>query len=417
MAAKKHLIIGVGPAALSALEVIRRLAPADEIKLVTMEDCLPYSPAGLPYVLAGKIAEAQLWRRNENFFQGLQSTLVTGKEVTRIVPDEQQVVYSDGAKERYDTLLIASGAAPIRPPIKGWEDVGVHDFRTLNDCRLLLGRLKDKSEVAILGAGIAGMHLAVALMGRGCRVYIIEQASQILPLCFAVDAAGLIGEVFSAHNARIMTGATVTALVGNGGRIEIVFDQGEPLQVDLLVNATGSQSRVAFLEGTGIAGRPGIPVNERMMTGISGMYAAGDVACARDFFTDQPRVSAIIASAVNQGRVAGANMAGDKAVYEGAIPLTAFHFFGHRAFAVGLSHPLAPAGKVWQQKNEQERRFKQLVFDGHRLVGGMFVNEQIDPGIILGLIKDRVDMAPHQEALFAGTKPLSDPWLSNLKFT
>lgn len=417
MVRKKHLIIGAGAAALSALEEIRRVTSVDEVKLVTWEDCLPYSPAGLPYLLSGRIAEAQLWRRDENYFRGLKSILVRGKEVTLIIPEQQQVIYRDGAKESYDTLLIATGAAPTRPPIQGLEEIGVHDFRTLNDCRSLLRQLTGQSKVAILGAGIAGMNLAAALLAKGCRVNIIEKAPKILPLCFPAEAADYIRDIFIAHNARIFTGCAVTAVGRKDGEIKIAFAHGDSLVVDILINATGAGSRVSFLEGTGIGSPEGILVDERMMTGIDGIYAAGDVAAARDFFMGKQRVSAIIPSAVSQGRVAGANMAGGEAVYEGGIPLTAFHFFGNRAFAIGLSAPPDQAGQIWKQKDDQAKRFKELVFAGDRLVGGMFVNEPVDPGVILALIKGRVDMTPHMEALFEGTKPLADPWLSSLKFS
>ena len=418
MARKKHLIIGAGVAALSALEAIRRVTAADEVKLVAREDCLPYSPAGLPYLLAGRIGAAQLWRREEGYFRGLNSALVRDREVIAVKPEQRQVIYHDGNRENYDSLLIATGAEPVHPPIPGWEEAGVYYFRTLSDCQFLQRRLGSQNRVAILGAGIAGMQLALSLLARGCQVSIIEKAAQILPLCFPAEAAGYIRDIFSEQGARILAGQAVQSVARQDGRgrIEIVLAGGDSLDVDIVVNATGSRSRVSFLEGTDIAGPGGIPVDEGMMTTREGIFAAGDVACARDFFTDKRRVSAIIPSAVNQGLVAGANMAGGRAVYEGSIPLTAFHFFGHRAFAIGRSESTGEAVQRLLQKDDQTRRFKELVMEDNRLVGGVFLNEPVDPGVILGIIKGRVDMAPHREALWEGTRPLADPWLSHLKF-
>ena len=79
MATRRHLIIGAGPAALSALREIRRAAPEDEVKLVTMDACLPYSPASLPYLLSGRIRQADLWTRDEGYFKGSRCTLVRGR--------------------------------------------------------------------------------------------------------------------------------------------------------------------------------------------------------------------------------------------------------------------------------------------------------------------------------------------------
>lgn len=116
MTIKKHLIIGAGSAALSALAEIRRVNSEDEVKLITREEHPPYSPAALPYLLSGKITEAELWMKGENHFKNLRSSLVKGKEVAQVVPEQQKVVYSDGISENYDTLLIASGAEPTSPP-------------------------------------------------------------------------------------------------------------------------------------------------------------------------------------------------------------------------------------------------------------------------------------------------------------
>ncbi len=110
-------------------------------------------------------------------------------------------------------------------------------------------------------------------------------------------------------------------------------------------------------------------------------------------------------------------MAGGDAKYEGGIPMAAFSFAGNNAFSIGIMAPQENAGQILKQKDDEKRRFKKLVFSGDRLIGGMFLNEKIDPGLIRYLIKRRVDITPHKEALFEGTKPLTDPWLSPLKFS
>ena len=209
----------------------------------------------------------------------------------------------------------------------------------------------------------------------------------------------------------------MTAVKRKDGEIRITLSDGSSLDADILINATGVKSRVSFLEGTGVKIGNGILADRRMRTSVDHIYVAGDVAETHDFFTDKPKTNAIIPSAVIQGRVAGANMAGEDTEYEGGIPMTVFNFLGNKAFSIGLPVPQDNTGQVLKQKDDQNRRFKKLVFNGGRLVGGMFLNEKIDPGIILYLIKRRVDMTPYKEALFERTKPLSNPWLSSLKFS
>src|SRR4030042_5116137 len=100
---KKHLIIGCGTAALSAAKKIRSIAREDEIKLVTMEDCLPYSPASLPYLLSGRLKEDSLWVTNDPLLQEWRFDLARGKEVVGLKVDQKGGIYQDGGQERYDT--------------------------------------------------------------------------------------------------------------------------------------------------------------------------------------------------------------------------------------------------------------------------------------------------------------------------
>ena len=134
---KKHLIIGTGSAALSALESLRAINQEDEIKLVTREEMMPYSPTALPFLLSGRLKEADLWLRDDTFFEKLNSSLVLGKEVVEVIPVEKRVLYKDGSHDAYDTLLIASGSQPVVLKIKGIEETGYITFHTFYDYRAI----------------------------------------------------------------------------------------------------------------------------------------------------------------------------------------------------------------------------------------------------------------------------------------
>ena len=410
---RRHLIIGTGPAALSALDAIRRATGQDEVTLVGREDCLPYSPASLPYVLAGSLDEEAMWLRDHQYFNRLGATLVLGREVVRVSPEGKSVTFHDGTTLSYDTLLIASGAEPVNPPIPGLREAGPHTFRTLADCRRLVADLAGTGPVAILGAGLVGIHLAAALLARGHEVQVIEKERGILPACLVGEAQSYLAEVLQERGGRLITGESVKHVERRGTRIEIALS-GASLVTDMLVNATGVSGRVAFLEGTGMKTAAGIPVDRRMETGTDSVYAAGDVAEAPDFFTGESGPCAFTRSAVVQGSVAGTNMAGGKAEYEGGIPMTAFSFFGNRVFSIGLLDSPGE-GQVVTQSDARGGAFRRLVFSGDRLVGAILVNDTADPGVVLELVRRRVDLAPHMAALLEGTQPLSEPWMVSLK--
>jgi phenylglyoxylate dehydrogenase epsilon subunit len=393
---RKHLIIGCGTGGLTAAEEIRRINGEDEIKIVTSEDYPPYSPTVLPYLLSGKIDEAHLPLKRENYFDVLKATLVRGMEITGIMPEY--------------ALLIATGAKPSRPPIKGLDESGYNEFHTIEDCKKLLGQLSGNTQVAVLGSGLVGMEVAIGLAERGCSVTIIEQEQRPLPLYFDDEAGSLIASVFLNHGVHLLTGKEVVEVSEGKGTLAISFSDGHAVDAKLLVTCTGVKPRIDFLQGSGISVSHGILVDRRMMTNIKDIYAAGDVAEAPDFFTGRSGMNQIIESAVDEGRIAGSNMAGVDDEYEGWISSNIFHFFGHTAFSAGLSMPDDNGYQVLSKKEDKETQFKKLVFDGNKLVGAMFIDVELDPGLILYLIRNRVDLSRHKEMLIEQPKEVGR-WL------
>ena len=405
--AKKHLIIGCGSAGLNALEKIRSLTQEDEVKIVTGEDHLPYSPTVLPYFLADRIKETDIWTKEEGYFQKMNASFARGKEVVQLLPEKKQVVYQDGTSDEYDTLLIASGSEPAKPPIKGLEEAGFLGVHTLDDCHEILRQLQGKKDVAVLGAGLIGMEVAIALCERGYKVKVIEKEKNVLPLYFDKETATYIEQIFRNAGIELFTGKEVTEVGKNKERVEIKLSDGSLLEADSLITATGVKARAAFLNGTGIKLNNGILVDERMGTNIADVYAAGDIAEAQGFFDHEFGISATIPNAVNQGKVAGANMAGEPTEYEGWISMNVFNFFGHRACSIGLSAMAEGDKEVLEQKDEKQKRVKKLIFQGNRLVGAMFLNVDVDPGVILYLVEKRLDIGQYKQMLFDRTRDVS----------
>lgn len=399
MNSKKHLIIGAGSASLNALSKIRTIAPDDEIKLATAEDCLPYSPTALPSLLAGRITEDNLWMKDGGYFQKMKATLAYGKKVARIVPGDKTVIYEDGGYEAYDRLLIATGAMPTVSDIKGIK-LGFGGFHTLKDCRRLLRALRKpgKKVVTIYGGGLVAMEIAEALIERGCAVNIIVR-SRILRSYFEPHVGTMIHNIFSAAGAHIFTGNKVKELESDNGRITVNLTDGSHFNTDIFLTALGVSPRIDLVHGTEIKVNRGIIVDRRMRTSVDDIYAAGDVAEAWDFFTRKPSLNAILPAAARQGEVAGANMAGGDLEYEGNIPMNTLNFLGNRAFSIGLT---AGEGSitVLEEEDKAQCRLKRMVFEGDCLVGTAMLNMDVDPGIMLYLIKNRLELGTYKDALF-----------------
>jgi len=403
---RKHLVIGCGSAALSAVETIRRSGADDEIKITSAENYPPYSPTALPYLLSGRIGESDLWMRPSDYFQKLGVNFQKGKEAVEVIPERKEVRYRDGTSDKYDTLLIATGASPVKPAIEGLNEVGFVGFRTLDDYRCLVEQLNGKKRAVILGAGLVAMEVAMGLAEKGCRVDVVAR-SRVLRAYFDVEAEALIKEIFRGEGVNFVAGQRPAAIRRNERGIEVVLSNGDYLAADVVVGATGVKPNVGFLEGSGIKVGTGVLVDKSMRTNVSDVFAAGDVAEGPDFFTGKPGMNAILPSAVEQGKAAGAAMAGKEASYEGWIPMNVFSFFGHVAFSVGLSTIADPRYRVLKEADDNRRQFRKLVLDGDRLVGAMFVNVDLDPGLFLYLIRKRVSIEAHAEALFEHPREIS----------
>ncbi|MEJ2586693.1 MAG: NAD(P)/FAD-dependent oxidoreductase, partial [Deltaproteobacteria bacterium] len=286
----KHLIIGCGSSALSALKAMRAEGSKDEVTFVTMEPHPPYSPMSLPYLIEGKKKKIQLTR--PDFFNEMDATLISEKRVVAIHAEANLVSLSDGSKEAYDRLLVATGSEPIRQPVLEAADVPV--FHVMDDCKAIQA-LKKGSRVAILGAGFVGMELAAALTGAGHRVEVVAPRERILRPYFDPDLDAYIIDIFKENGIPVyLNWGEATEVSRRNGGFETKFASGMKIIPDLMIAATGVRPRTAFLEGSGIEINRGIRVDQTMRTSIPDIYAAGDVAETPNRLTGQYGLSLIL---------------------------------------------------------------------------------------------------------------------------
>ena len=401
---RKHFVFGSGAAGLSALKQIRKLGSHDEVKLVTMEDCSPYSPMSLPYLISGRRKESEIYIADSDYFHRMKATLVRGRRIEAIDPNHDRVIYENGESESYDTLLIATGSEPSIQPIL--READIPGFHIMNDY-MRLKDLKDKSKITILGAGFVGMELAVALCEKGHKVSVIAPRERILRLYFDPELDDLIISLFRDQGIQInLRWGEVTEVKKGDTTFEAVFAEGHKIETGLLIAATGVTPRVSFLKGSGINVNKGIVVNGQMRTNISNIFAAGDVAEAPSFFTGKNGLSLIWPSAIEQGKIAGSNMIEEEAVYDGWLSMNTFNFFGHVALSIG-EFMASEGDDVFEEKDAGKRKYIKMVYRDNRLVGANFFNIDVDGGAVRYLIKNRVDVGPHKKLLLKKPKEAS----------
>ncbi|SIR37823.1 phenylglyoxylate:acceptor oxidoreductase PadH subunit [Aromatoleum tolulyticum] len=413
----KYLIAGSSHAALEAINAIRMHDPEGSLTVVTRDSHLPYSPTVLPYVVSGKSAPARIFLRDEDFFARNKVSYRPESALKVLHADENTAELADGSSIVYEKLLLATGASPAIPPIPGIDTVSFHVLRTLDDALKLRGAIGASKQAVVLGAGLVGMHAAENLVKAGASVTIVEMSDQLTSGYFDKVAADMIEQAFRDAGAKIMTGSRVVRLEPTAAGAKLTLENGTTLEADLLLVATGVKPEMAYLNGSGVEHQQGIVVDDRMQTTVANVWAAGDCAQARGFFTGTPMMNAILPDATIQGRVAGMAMAGDPGIqdYAGGVPLNTYHFFGRHAISVGSSK-VPEGGEVVTRFDEQTGRYLKAIFGADGCLSGIFgVNEFFDGGVMAQLILRRIDLTALRERFVAnplavGREIMSQTW-------
>jgi phenylglyoxylate dehydrogenase epsilon subunit len=401
MAKRKHLIIGTGAAGLSALRQIRKTGSDDEVKLVTMEDHLPYSPMSLPYVVSGRKSEQDITIVDDGYFRSMNAALDRGKTLVGIDPGKNQVSYRDGSTEDYTTLLIATGSEPKLQPVL--RDAGVPAFHVMDDSRRI-GSLEKGSSIIILGAGFVGMELAVSLAEVGHRITVAAPRERVLRPYFDGEVDSLIIDLLARHGVKVeLDCGEVLEASSQNGSFDLQFAKSGRKSADLVIAATGVRPRLSFLDGSGIKVNQGILVDSGMRTNVPGIFAAGDAAETMGFLTGQAGLSLIWPSAVEQGKIAGKGMVGLDDEYSGWLPMNGFNFFGEYAFSIG-EFMAGPDAREYSRKDQAAGTYKKIVLREDRLIGANFINVDVDGGVLQYLIRNRVAIGPHVELLLDNPK-------------
>ena len=399
-----HVIIGAGPAATNAIETIRQLeAEPSRITLLCNEPA--HSRMALPYWLAGTIPREQTMTADDAFFQRLNVEARIGVHVERIQSENQSVTLADGSTIEFDTLLIATGASPTVPPIEGVDLPGVQPMWSLDHMQAALNVAAEVSQprVVLVGAGFVGMIVLSAMFKRDWPLTIVEREGYILPHMLDAEAAGIVSAWLRARNVTVHTGVTVQAILAAGNEKKVQLNDAATLPADLVVLSTGVRGNVSVATGTNVAVDEGILVDDRMQTNIPNIYAAGDAAQGPVLDSDRRAIHAIHPTAVDHGRVAGANMAGVEVPYPGSLSMNVLDVCGLQCASYGrFNDPDAEAVTI---SHPECSVYRKLLWQGDQLVGALLTGRPSDAGMltdmgmIRGILQTRVPMGVWKQYL------------------
>lgn len=385
MTTRRHVIVGNGGAAVSAIAAIRHLAPKDEIVSISREDCPAYSPVLTVYYLSGRIPYRGMFICNRDFYRSHRVTTRWGQAANAVDPVRREVRLADGTGLSYDTLLVSTGSTPMVPRISGVDLPGVFTLWTAQDARRLKQGVARARRVVVVGAGMIGMQVINALIAMGKQVVVVELLERPAALVLDEAASALIGQRLAQVPTELHFGERVLEIAQEKQGKLVRLSSGKEVRADAVVLSTGVRPNVELVRRSGIALGQGILVDEACRTTVEGAYAAGDVAESADAISGRGAIQATWPNAIEQGAVAGANMAGAPASRLRWCRSNVFQVQGLACASLGT---IDAAGDGWSQQTTQSGdRYRKLVYRDDRLAGAVLVGDVSEAGALLGLIE------------------------------
>jgi len=399
---KQFVIIGNSAAGIAAIEAIRNKDKESRITVISDEDYPSYCRCLISYYLAAEIDEGKILYRPLDFYKENKIDLLLNKRVIHVEPKKNYIVCDDKSKLSYDTLLIATGAKPKFPQgIKGIKKTNVFGFRTIKDTKDILGQLPVTKSACVLGGGLIGLKAAYALKKRNIEVKVIIKSRQVLSQMLDFEAANIVQRRLEDNGIEIILGQDVTEIIGNGDIKAVKLDSGKVFGCSMVIVGKGVQPNVDLVKDTDIKVNEGIIVDNRLQTNIPNIYAAGDVCESFDLTKKSYSINALWPVAVEQGKMAGRNMAGDSLNYDGSLGMNSIEFFGLPVVSLGIYKIKEPGAHIEELKlsNTKENIYKKIILMDNIIIGAIFVGDIRNSGVFLRLIREKIDVSSIKDRL------------------
>ena len=307
------VIVGSGAAGYAAAERLRNLGFVGQLTMISEDADAPYDRPNLSKdYLAGTAPEEWMSLRGDDFYKDKKIQLRLNSKVTKLDAAKKELTLSSGAAVAYDKCLIATGGAPVKPPIPGIELSHVHFLRSFADCRSLIADITGKKKIVVVGAGFIGLEAAAALKTRGLDVTVI--APNEFPLEHAVgrEVGAFLKSLHEKNGVHFALQRSVEKIEKTG----VILNDKSIKPADVVLIAVGIKPSADWATGAGLQSENGILVNPYLETSVKDVFAAGDVARWPSSFSAKPVRIEHWVVAQRQGQRAAENMLGLRRKYD-----------------------------------------------------------------------------------------------------
>jgi nitrite reductase (NADH) large subunit len=356
--------------------------------MVSNEPTLTYYRVKLTEYISKDFVDEDLLVSKENWYQDKNIKVMLRKFVEDIDVINNKVRLDDGQVIEYEKLLIATGSRPFIPPINGKYQEGVFALRTLKDLHYIKDYMKSCEDVSVIGGGLLGLEAAWSLKQSGKNVSIIEFAPYLLPRQLDKEIANKLEEKLSSTGFKVYLSSQAEEITGEGKAIGIRLNGERNIKADAILVSSGIRPNLDLVRDTTIEYDKGIKVDKHLKTNIDNVYAAGDVV------EIEGMVLGLWTAGNEQGKVAGANMAGKELEYNQPKIFTTLQIGSIELFSAGIINDF---DKVYEYKDEKGDIHHKIFTKDGKIVGVILFGDLKEVNALRNAVISNMDVNEYIE--------------------
>lgn len=365
-----YVILGNGAAGLSAAKAIRERDKTGSVIMISNEAYPTYNRPMLTKSMVAELDAKEILVEPEAWYQENNIHLLLEKEVTGIHTDKKEITLSDGTALKYTKLIYALGSECFVPPIPGTDKPEVVAIRRMSDIEKIEAMLYRVQNVVVIGGGVLGLEAAWELKKSRKQVVVLEAAPQIMGRQLDEGASQMLTDISRSNGIDIHAGVQIASIEGESSVTGVKLADGREFPAELVIVSAGVRANVGAAKNAGLDINRGIVVNADMSTSDENIFACGD--CAEYEGINY----AIWPQALEQGKVAGANAAGDALTYTTVSAGLSFHGMNTGLYAIGDSgkNPNLIYRTV-EFKDMGRKQYEKYYFLNNRLCGAILIGD------------------------------------------
>lgn len=365
-----YVILGNGAAGLSAAKAIRERDKTGSVIMISNEAYPTYNRPMLTKSMVAELDAKEILVEPEAWYQENNIHLLLEKEVTGIHTDKKEITLSDGTALKYTKLIYALGSECFVPPIPGTDKPEVVAIRRMSDIEKIEAMLYRVQNVVVIGGGVLGLEAAWELKKARKQVVVLEAAPQIMGRQLDEGASQMLTDISRSNGIDIHAGVQIASIEGESSVTGVKLADGREFPAELVIVSAGVRANVGAAKNAGLDINRGIVVNADMSTSDENIFACGD--CAEYEGINY----AIWPQALEQGKVAGANAAGDALTYTTVSAGLSFHGMNTGLYAIGDNgkNPNLIYRTV-EFKDMGRKQYEKYYFLNNRLCGAILIGD------------------------------------------